>query len=93
VGPLEVPTLCLWLHDFSLDLGYVLLNGSPLEQLMVRGSRVSNLLSLVLYPKRVHFASLMLPVRYWRPRRSTPLTKGIIISPECVALNYPHPVM
>jgi hypothetical protein len=37
VGLFEVPILCLGSHDFSLDLGSVLLNDHPLEQLMLRG--------------------------------------------------------
>jgi hypothetical protein len=36
----------------------VLLNGCPLEKLMLMGSKVYNLLSLVAYPKCVYFASL-----------------------------------
>jgi hypothetical protein len=54
---------------------------------------VRSLLSLVLYPKHVQFTSLRLPVKYWGPRRSAPLTKGIIINPERIALNYPSPVI
>jgi hypothetical protein len=48
---------------------------------------VHNLLSVVLYPKHVHFASMMLLASYWRPRRRAPLTKGLIIPPESVAPN------
>jgi hypothetical protein len=40
-------------------------NGCSLEKLMLNGdSRVCNLLSLVLYPKRVYFVSLMLIAEY-----------------------------
>jgi hypothetical protein len=39
----------------------VLLNGCPSKKLMLNGGfRVCNLLSLVMYPKRVYFASLTL---------------------------------
>jgi hypothetical protein len=36
---------------------------------------VCNLLSLVPYPKRVHFTSLTLIAKYWWPRRCIPLNK------------------
>jgi hypothetical protein len=70
VGLLEVPALFLGSRDYSLDQGSVLLNGYPLEQLVLRGrggSRVHSLHSLIMYPKRVHFASLMLAANYWGP--------------------------
>jgi hypothetical protein len=37
-----------------------------------RGSRVCNLFSLVLYPKRVYFASLMLTADYWGSNGACP---------------------
>jgi hypothetical protein len=78
---LEVPALCLGSHDFSLVQGFVLLVGRPMEWLVLRGgSRVRNLLSLVMYPKRVHFASLTLSANYWVLGQWTPLTKGLIIA-------------
>jgi hypothetical protein len=56
-----------------------------------RGSRVCSLLSLVLYPKRVYFASLMLTAKYWG------LGVRTVHAPEQdhnhnldrIALNYP----
>jgi hypothetical protein len=41
---------------------------------------VRSLLSMVLYPKREHFASLTLVAKYWGRRWLAPLTKGIIIT-------------
>jgi hypothetical protein len=40
---------------------------------------VRNLLSLVLYPKRVCFASLMLSAKYWEPRLWASLTRILVI--------------
>jgi hypothetical protein len=45
----------------------------------MEGSRVCSLLSLVLYPKRVYFASLMLTIGYWGSERHMTLNKAIII--------------
>jgi hypothetical protein len=43
----------------------VLLNDCPMEKLMLMGrSKMCSLLSLVLYLKHVHFASLKLSVEY-----------------------------
>jgi hypothetical protein len=44
------------------------------------GPRVRSLLSLVSYPKHVHFTSLTLAANYWGPGRFTPQTKGITIT-------------
>jgi hypothetical protein len=44
------------------------------------GSRVCILLSLVLYPKRVYFASLTLTTEYWGSERRMPLNKAITIT-------------
>jgi hypothetical protein len=41
---------------------------------------VCNLLSLVLYPKCVYFAYLMLTAEYWESRRCMPLNKAITIT-------------
>jgi hypothetical protein len=59
-----------------------LLNGCPLEKLMLMGwgSGVYNLLSLVPSPKCVHFASLMLAAKCCWFRRCIPLNKAITIT-------------
>jgi hypothetical protein len=41
---------------------------------------VCSLLSLVLYPKRVYFASLTLAIEYWGSEWRMPLNKAIIIT-------------
>jgi hypothetical protein len=58
-----------------------------------KGSRVYNQLSLIPYPKHVHFAFLTLTVKYWGSRRHMPLNKTIIVTLEIVALNYPCPII
>jgi hypothetical protein len=63
--------------------GLQLLNGWPAERLMLNGgggSRVYDQLSLVLYPKHVHFASLMLTTKYWGFGQKMPLRKTITIT-------------
>jgi hypothetical protein len=40
---------------------------------------VCSMLSLVLYPKRVHYASLTLAAKYWGSGRRMPLSKTITI--------------
>jgi hypothetical protein len=45
-----------------------------------RGSRVCSLLSLVMYPKHVYFASLMLTAAYWGSGRCMLLNKDITIN-------------
>jgi hypothetical protein len=69
------------------SLGYFLARGPELsndcssEKLMLYGgSRVCSLLRLVLYPKRVYFASLTLMIEYWGSRRCMPLNKAITIT-------------
>jgi hypothetical protein len=53
-------------HGYFLAQGLVLPNGCSSEKVMLNGggSKVYNLLSLVLYPKRVYFAFLMLTAKY-----------------------------
>jgi hypothetical protein len=59
----------------------MLLNGCSSEKLMLMrgggGSGVCNLLSLIPYPKRVHFASLTLAAEYWGSGWHIPLNKAI----------------
>jgi hypothetical protein len=63
-----------------LARGLVLLNGCSSKKLMLNGGfRVCSLLSLVLYPNHVYFASLTLTAEYWRFGRHVPLNKDIII--------------
>jgi hypothetical protein len=51
---------------YFLTRGLVLLNGFSLKKLMLNGgSIVCSLLNLVMYPKRVYFASLTLTAEYW----------------------------
>jgi hypothetical protein len=51
---------------YFLAWGPMLLNGCSSEKPMLMGvSIVCSLLSLVSYPKCVHFASLTLAVEYW----------------------------
>jgi hypothetical protein len=65
VGLLEVPTTYLGSLGYFLARGLVLLNGCSSEMVMLNGgSRVYSLLSLVLYPKHVYRASLMLTAEY-----------------------------
>jgi hypothetical protein len=83
VGQLEVATFCPGSRGYLLGQGSMLLNGFPLEQLIAKGdggSRVCSLLSLVSYPKDVHFASLTLAAKYYWPRRCAPQTKGITVT-------------
>jgi phosphate starvation-inducible membrane PsiE len=57
------------------------LNGRSSEKLMLNGgSIVCSMLSLVLYPKCVYFASLTLIAEYWGSGRHMPLNKGITIT-------------
>jgi hypothetical protein len=50
---------------YFLTWGLVLSNGRSSEKLMLNGgSIVCSLLSLVMYPKRVYFASLTLTAEY-----------------------------
>jgi hypothetical protein len=62
---LEVPMTYLGSLGYYLARGLMLLNDYSSKKLMLYGvSRVCSLLSLVLYPKLVHFASLMLIAEY-----------------------------
>jgi hypothetical protein len=45
----------------------MLLNDCPLEWLIAWGGGGSGVLSLVLYPKCVYFASLTPAAKYWGP--------------------------
>jgi hypothetical protein len=72
-GLLVVPVTYLGSLGYYIARGPVLLNGSSLEKLMLyEGSRVCSLLSLVMYPKRVYFASLTLTTEYWCPDGTCP---------------------
>jgi hypothetical protein len=80
-GLLEVPVTNLGSLCYFLAWGSVLPNGCSSEKIMLNGgSKVCSLLSLVLYPKRVYFASLMLTAEYWGSRRCMPLKKVITIT-------------
>jgi hypothetical protein len=60
-----------------------LLNGCPMEKLMLMGgggSKVCSLLSLVPYPKRVHFDFLKLSTEYWGSGRCTTLSRSITVT-------------
>jgi hypothetical protein len=66
---------------YYLARSLVLPNGYSSEKLMLyEGSRVCNLLSLILYPKHVYFASWTLTVEYWGSEWHMPLNKGITIT-------------
>jgi hypothetical protein len=70
VGLLEVPVTYLESLGYFLARGPVLSNDCSSEKLMLNGGfRVCSLLSLVLYPKHVYFASLMLTAEYWGSER------------------------
>jgi phosphate starvation-inducible membrane PsiE len=57
------------------------LNGYSSEKLMLNGaSRVCSMLSLVLCPKHVYFASLTLTAEYLRSGWHMPLNKAITIN-------------
>jgi hypothetical protein len=59
----------------------VLPNDCSSEKLILNGgSRVCNLLSLILYPKRVYFATLTLTVVYRGSGHRMPLNKAITIT-------------
>jgi hypothetical protein len=61
-----VPATYLGSLSYFLARGPVLPNDCSLEKLMLNGGfRVCNLLSLIVYPKRVYFASLTLTTEYW----------------------------
>jgi hypothetical protein len=76
-GLLEVPAAYQGFLGYFLARSLLLLNGCSSKRLMLtgggrRGSRVSCLLSLVPYPKHVHFASLALVAKYWGPNGTCP---------------------
>jgi hypothetical protein len=78
-GLLEVPATYLGSLGYFLARSLVLPNGCSSKKLMLNGrSRVCSLLSLVLYPKRVYFASLTLTVEYWGSGQRMP--KAITIT-------------
>jgi hypothetical protein len=78
-GLLEVPATYLGSLGSFLARSLVLPNGCSSKKLMLNGrSRVCSLLSLVLYPKRVYFASLTLTVEYWGSGQRMP--KAITIT-------------
>jgi hypothetical protein len=52
---------------------------------------VCNLLSLIMYPKRVYFASLMPTAEYWGSGPHAP-KQGHNHNLDIIALNYPCPV-
>jgi hypothetical protein len=80
-GLLEVPATYLGSLSYFLARGLVLPNGCSIKKLMINGgSIVYNQLSLVMYPKRVYFASLMLTIEYWGSGCRIPLNKDITIT-------------
>jgi hypothetical protein len=88
----------MWSISFSLLFSWLRLR-SPVMDGLARGtcaeggSKVRNLLSLGLYPKCVHFASLMWLANCWGPKRRAPLTKGLItpqIALHCVTHTPQH---
>jgi hypothetical protein len=80
-GLLEVPATYMGSLGYFLTRDPVLPNGCSSEKLMLNeGSRVCSLLSLVLYPKRVYYVSLMLTAEYWRSGLRMPLSKAITIT-------------
>jgi hypothetical protein len=64
-GLFEVPATYLGSLAYFLARDLMLPNGYSLKKLMLNGgSRVCNMLSLVLYPKHVYLASLTLTAEY-----------------------------
>jgi hypothetical protein len=65
-----------------LEVPVTYLGGRSSKKLMLNGggSRVCSLLSLIIYPKRVCFASLTLTAEYWGSGRYMPLNKAITIT-------------
>jgi hypothetical protein len=79
-GLLEVHVTNMVSLIYFLARDPILPNDCSSKKLMLNGGfRVCNLLSLVLYPKHVYFASLTLTAEYWRSRRRMSLNKGITI--------------
>ena len=80
-GLLKVPVTNLGSLGYFLAWGPMLLNGCSSEKPMLMGvSIVCSLLSLVSYPKYVHFASVTLTAKYWWSGRRMPLSKTITIT-------------
>jgi hypothetical protein len=80
-GLFEVPVTYLGSLSFFLFWGPVLPNGrSSKRLLLIGGSGVCSLLSLVLYPKCAHSASQTLPANYLGFKRCTPLSRPITIT-------------
>jgi hypothetical protein len=82
-GLLEVLVAYRGSLGYFLAQSLLLLNGCSSERLMLTGgggSRVCSLLSHVLYPKHVHFTSLILAAKYWGSGRRLPLSKTITIT-------------
>jgi hypothetical protein len=63
-GLLEVPAAYRGSLGYFLSRSLMLLNGCSSKRLMLTGSSVCSLLSLVPYPKHVHFASVTLVAKY-----------------------------
>jgi hypothetical protein len=51
-----------------------------------------SLLSLVMYPKRAHFASRTLSTKYWGARMAHPPEQVQNHNLDSVAVNYPCPI-
>jgi hypothetical protein len=80
-GMLKVPVTNLRSLGYFLAWDPVLPNDCSSKKLMLNGGfGVCRLLSLVLYPKRVYFAFLMLTAEYWGSGRCMPLNKAITIT-------------
>jgi hypothetical protein len=80
-GLLEVFVAYQGSLGYFLAQSLLLLNGYSLERLTGGGgSRVCSLLSLISYPKHVHFASLTLTSKYWGSGQHMPLSKTITIT-------------
>jgi hypothetical protein len=80
-GLLEIPVTYLGSLGYFLTRGPVLPNDCSSEKVMLHGgSRACSLLSLVLYPKHVYFASLTMTAEYRGFRWHMPLNKVITIT-------------
>jgi hypothetical protein len=77
VGLFEVPATYLGSLGYFLTWGPVLPNDCSSEKLMLNGRfRVFSLFSLIMYPKRVYFASVTLTTEYQGSERRMPLNKA-----------------
>jgi hypothetical protein len=82
-GLLELHATNLGSLSYFLACGLVLPNRCSSKKLILNGEfRVCSLLSLVLYPKCVYFASLTLTLtaEYWGTDGACPLNKAITIT-------------